>query len=98
MSFGRRQPSHKQQPSLKSLQQKSQQLEPSPLVERYGRRLASVEHNLNAICSQHDALMPLLTLLDSMPHLSKSDLQIRSYMKKVAETEGKLDRLEHSYQ
>lgn len=57
-----------------------------------------MEHNLNAICSQHDALMPLLTLLDSMPHLSKSDLQIRSYMKKVAETEGKLDRLEHSYQ
>lgn len=86
MSFGRRHPTHKQQTSLKSLQLKSQQLEPSQLVERYGKRLVAVEHNLNAICSQHDALMPLLTLLDSMPHLSKSDIQIRAYMKKVMET------------
>lgn len=97
MSFGRRQPSHKQQPSLKSLQQRSQQLETSQLAEKYGKRLTSVEHNLNAICSQHDALMPLLTLLDSMPHLSKSDQQIRNILKKAGEIDNKLDRLDQSY-
>jgi hypothetical protein len=65
---------HKQQPSLKYVgQTPSQHSEaPSAFIERYAKRLVSVEHNLNAICSQHDALMPLLTLLDTMPNLRKS--------------------------
>lgn len=69
----------------------------SLLYDRYGRRLAGIEQNLNAICSQHDALMPLLTLLDTMPQLSKSEQQIRAASKKISEFESRLDRLQEVY-
>jgi hypothetical protein len=36
------------------------------------------------ICSQHDALMPLLSLLETMPQLSKSDQQLRLAAKRVS--------------
>lgn len=70
---------------------------PTTPYDRYGKRLIVIEQHLNTICSQHDSLMPLLTLLDIMPQLSKSDSQMRNIQRKINEMEAKLIRMNEIY-
>lgn len=99
MSFGKSKYLSPKTPNLKPSPSGQHTPEPSSLLyERYGKRLGGIEQNLNAICSQHDALMPLLTLLDTMPQLSKSEQQIRASTKKISEFEAKLEKLREAYQ
>ena len=46
-------------------------------------RLDKMEDTLNRVCSQYDALMPLLNLADSTPALLKSDLLLKNLQKKI---------------
>lgn len=60
-------------------------------------RLDYVETNLNKICSQHDALMPLLVLKDQTPAISKNENIIRNLQKKSNENEEKIKSISQKF-
>jgi hypothetical protein len=57
-------------------------------------RLEILESNLNRVCNQHDALMPLLNMNNLMPSLTKTETTLKTLQKKIAENEDKLQKAE----
>lgn len=60
-------------------------------------RLDFVETNLNKICSQHDALMPLLVLKDQAPAISKNEHTIKNLQKRFNENEEKIKSISQKF-
>ena len=60
-------------------------------------RLDLIETNLNKICSQHDALMPLLIMKEQLPLMNKTETTIKNFQKKIMENEDKLKTVEKNY-
>ena len=50
-------------------------------------RLDLIESNLNRVCNQHDALMPLLNLLELLPSLQKNENIVKTIQRKQQEFE-----------
>ncbi|EGR28822.1 hypothetical protein IMG5_168580 [Ichthyophthirius multifiliis] len=57
-------------------------------------RLDIIEGNLNRVCNQHDALMPLLGLLETVPKINSIEQNIKTVQKKSVEFDSKLEKLE----
>ncbi|KAL4496036.1 hypothetical protein ABPG72_015458 [Tetrahymena utriculariae] len=60
------------------------------------RRLEIIETSLNRVCNQHDALMPLLQLLETVPSLQRSEQQVKNLSKKYSDVEKRLKEIESS--
>ncbi|KRX07190.1 hypothetical protein PPERSA_00347 [Pseudocohnilembus persalinus] len=57
-------------------------------------QLELIEGNLSRVCNQHDALMPLLQILEAMPQISKNEQEIKNIKNNQKALEQKLKNLE----
>jgi len=60
-------------------------------------RLDLIETNLNKVCSQHDALMPLLIMKEQLPLINKTENTIKGLQKKINDNEEKLQNIDKNY-
>ncbi|EAR91016.2 hypothetical protein TTHERM_00146220 (macronuclear) [Tetrahymena thermophila SB210] len=59
-------------------------------------RLEVIESHLNRVCNQHDALMPLLSLLETVPKINNNEQAMKQMQKKISDLETKLEKLEQN--
>lgn len=57
-------------------------------------KLTCLEKNLNRVCLQQDALIPLLQIVDLLPIVHKSDSTIKMLTKKIDENEARTIKVE----
>ncbi|CAD8107353.1 unnamed protein product [Paramecium sonneborni] len=63
---------------------------PSTEKDKETSKLAHLEINLNRVCLQQDALMPLLQMIEYIPAIQRTDSVVKGLMRKIEENEQKI--------
>ncbi|KAM3134558.1 hypothetical protein pb186bvf_013372 [Paramecium bursaria] len=58
------------------------------------RRVETLESNMNRVCIQQDALMPLLQMIEYIPSIQRTEQTVKNVLKKQESNETKSARLE----
>ncbi|KAM3134634.1 hypothetical protein pb186bvf_013276 [Paramecium bursaria] len=65
-----------------------------PPFDKEASKLSHLEINLNRVCLQQDALMPLLQMIEYIPAIQRTDSVVKGLLRKIEENEAKILKAE----